>query len=58
MEYPIFLTIIGFLSILFGIGLVLWPKTGAIAMAWITGIVFLLWGGSYLVHAYWFNKYL
>lgn len=57
IEYSISMIIAGIISILFGIALLIWPIAGAIAMAWLIGIVFIFWGGSYLAHAYNFRKY-
>lgn len=57
MQYPLFVILVGVLTVLFGIFVILFPKTGTLVLAWIIGIGFIIWGMGTMIYAFIFRKY-
>jgi uncharacterized membrane protein HdeD (DUF308 family) len=52
LAHPGFVVFSGALSVIFGLLLVTWPKSGAIALTWLIGIYAILYGTVMTYYAY------
>lgn len=52
VEHPWFAGLSGVLSLVFGVLLAVWPRSGAIALTWLLGIYAILYGATLLYRAY------
>lgn len=52
VEHPWFAGLSGALSLVFGVLLAVWPRSGAVSLTWLLGIYAILYGATLLYRAY------
>jgi uncharacterized membrane protein HdeD (DUF308 family) len=52
LAHPWLAALSGVLSVVFGILLVVWPRSGVIALTWLVGIYAIIYGANQLYYAY------
>jgi uncharacterized membrane protein HdeD (DUF308 family) len=52
LAHPWLASLSGALSVLFGILLAVWPRSGALALVWLIGIYAIIYGATLLYYAY------
>jgi uncharacterized membrane protein HdeD (DUF308 family) len=52
LAHPWLVSLSGLLSVVFGILLVIWPRSGALALTWLLGIYAILYGATLLYYGY------